>query len=279
MPVVLTASCVLSLAAQTIQERDANAVTDATFKDQTSYDIFRGARMAVGGGEGAVVKLRSLRFRGQSRVRVDGVAELVEGTVEIRVLLPDHYLRIDAAGPSVRLTGYAGTQLLSMFSENRERIRPPERLHEGLLRSERAHLARLMLGSAVWTSPHYALTFRAVGAPAEMVDPRISAETVSVSQASRVPHLLEATGEHGFFLRMLVAGSRLPQRIEYRAGGSRQMTMLFEDRRLASGLRLPHKITTTDDKRNVVDQMFFNVVEVNPPLDAMEFQVPGLERR
>jgi hypothetical protein len=275
---LLFAAGAIAPTAQTVQERDANAVTDATFKDQTSYDLFRAARMAVGGGEGAVVKLRSLRFTGRSRVRVDGVSDLVEGEVEIRVLLPDHYLRIDASGPSVRLTGYAGDRLLSMFSENREIVRPPGRLRDGLLKSERAHLARLMLGAAVWTSPHFALTFRSVGSPAEMVDPRVSAETVSVSQASRVPHILETTGQHGFFLRMQLAGSNLPARLEYRVG-NRQMTIAFEERRLASGLKLPHKITTADPKGKIVDEVVFTHVEVNPPLTAVEFNVPGLEER
>ncbi len=272
--VLLLAACAVSLAGQTSQERDANAVADATFKDQTSYDLFRAARMAVGGGEGAIVKLRSLRFTGRSRVRVEGVPELVEGDVEVRVLLPDHYLRIDSSGTSVRLTGYAAGQLLSVFSENRELLRPPAKLRDGLLKSERAHLARLMLGAAAWTSPHFALTFRSVGSPAEMVDPRLSAETISVSQASRIAHMLETTGEHGFFLRLLLAGNKLPARIEYRVG-NRQMTIMFEDRQPVSGLRLPHKITTTDHKGTIVDQMRFTLLEVNPPLTAVEFDVPN----
>jgi hypothetical protein len=112
-----------------------------------------------------------------------------------------------------------------------------------------------------------------------MVDPRVSAETVSVSQASRVPQMLEGTGEHGFFLRLQLAGNRLPVRIEYRATGSRQMTVMFEDRQIASGLRLPRRITTTDHKGQVVDEMFFTMVEVNPPLTGVEFNPPGLDRR
>src|SRR5258707_936784 len=61
------------------------------FSDPNVEDLFRYARMAAGGG--LVSNLKTLELKGRSKVDMGG--SLLDCTVDIKILLPDHYLRID----------------------------------------------------------------------------------------------------------------------------------------------------------------------------------------
>jgi hypothetical protein len=74
--------------------------------DPNVDNIVRYARMAVGGG--AVSKLKALEFKGKSKVEMNGF--LIDCTVDIKILLPEHYLRVDATPTDAKLAGYAGKQ-------------------------------------------------------------------------------------------------------------------------------------------------------------------------
>src|SRR5207247_10895359 len=75
------------------------------FSDPNVEDIFRYARMAVGGG--AVSRVKTLEAKGQSKV-INSDGSFLDCDVDIKVLLPDHYLRIDATRTAAQLAGYAG---------------------------------------------------------------------------------------------------------------------------------------------------------------------------
>src|SRR2546428_3814289 len=109
---VVGSMTVLSLAAQ-----------DATqFRDPAAEDFFRYSRMALGGG--AVTKIKTLAFKGKSKTQVGNGA--IDANVEIKILLPDHYLRIDAIPTSQRISGFAGKTLLSAIRDGEAVQYPPD---------------------------------------------------------------------------------------------------------------------------------------------------------
>lgn len=246
-----------------------SAQQGAVFKDGQAEAIFRGAQAAVGHGEGKVVGLRTIVAKGKSKVVV-GEGDPVDAQVEIRVLLPDHYLRIDTAGTSRMLTGFAGKTLLTAMEDGGQRSTPPQNLHEGLLKVEQARLARLLLGATAYVSPHYFITFRSTGAVQGMANP-LDARAGSVSNLSASEdNVIEGAGRDNFFVRLFVGVTRLPMRMEYRASKDRMNTIVFADRREVDGLRIPFRITTSDAKRTIDDVILEQVV-VNGPLTPADF--------
>src|SRR5436190_2967140 len=82
------------------------------FHDKRAFDLFTAARIAISGGPNGVSRLQSLRFKGRSKVPgTDG--QIFDGAVDIRIQLPDKYLRIESGTFGRRLTGYAGTTPLA----------------------------------------------------------------------------------------------------------------------------------------------------------------------
>jgi hypothetical protein len=92
--------------------------------DPNVDNIVRYARMAVGGG--AVSKLKALEFKGKSKVEMNGF--LIDCTVDIKILLPEHYLRVDATPADAKLAGYAGKTVLSAIRSGANLSLPPDNL-------------------------------------------------------------------------------------------------------------------------------------------------------
>jgi len=85
----------------------------AQFTDVGARDLLHLSQAAVG-RDGSPRDLRSLLFTGRVRVPHEDVTGSHEdGQVEIRILLPDRYLRIDTSGGSERRSGVAGRALLT----------------------------------------------------------------------------------------------------------------------------------------------------------------------
>src|SRR5215212_9033218 len=94
------------------------AAQDATFfRDPKAKELFSSGRIAVTGGPNGLARLRSLLLKGQSRI-AGGDGALVDAAVEIRILLPDHYLRVDSGQAWRRRTGYAGAVTLNAVEGN-----------------------------------------------------------------------------------------------------------------------------------------------------------------
>src|ERR1700704_2724695 len=75
-------------------------------RDPKTKELFASARIAIFGGPGGIARLRALRFKGRSRFAgSDG--DLLSAAVEIRVLLPDRYVRVDSGAFGRRVIGYA----------------------------------------------------------------------------------------------------------------------------------------------------------------------------
>src|SRR6266487_1131506 len=105
----IVAACACAL----LSAQESNFQDGVLLRDAKAKDLFAAARIAIFGGPGGIARLHSMRLRGRSRFPAAD-ATMLSGTVEIRVLLPDRYLRIDTGSFGRRMTGYAGNTTLDL---------------------------------------------------------------------------------------------------------------------------------------------------------------------
>jgi hypothetical protein len=238
------------------------------------------ARAAVG-SPAALAELKALALKGTIQNLNHNAGKLgPEERLEIRILLPDNYLRIIQGSRVLRTYGFSGTTVL-------QSVRPiapgPFTVRSdpgsGALDAERATLARLMLGMLA----HAATVLR------------VAVRIATTPDGARA---LEARGTNGFVAWLdLAPGSQVPLQVRFDdevsfpvEGGTErnlgyarvasmpprvnaQVTLMFEDRRLVAGLRLPHRIRRV--ARGVTfEEMRLEEVVVNPPLTAKDFVRP-----
>jgi hypothetical protein len=236
------------------------------FSDPNVEDLFRYARMSVGGG--AVSNLRALQFKGRSKVDLNG--SLIDCTVDIKILLPDHYLRVDSTPTDAKLAGYAGKTVLSAIRGGGNISTPPDNLTAVILKNEKARLARFLLGTVTYVTPDVSMIFHSAGLIVEMVDPRVSAKTSGTAQGRGQPNVADISSRDGFKARLIVDGSdRMPARLLY-PGSPDEETMTFSERREVNGLKVPFRVTTTAGGR-VIDVLTFDQVLVNPEIGKGDF--------
>jgi hypothetical protein len=230
---------------------------DATFfRDTKAKDLFNSGRIAVSGGPGGVARLKSLVLEGRSRIPGSN-GSILDGTVEIRILLPDRFLRIDSGAFGKRLIGYAGTTPLNLV-ETADGRRIPAPADAGILQADRAELARLMLGLATYVSQEVPLTLQ-------------TRDTLVEMPGDADPLGVDAVSPKGFTARIVFDGkSRMPARLVFWGEGRTVLTMTLLDRRPTGGLRLPYHIVTAAGDR-VVDELSFDEIVVNAPLSKTDF--------
>jgi len=241
------------------------------FTDPAAENLFRYSRMSIGTGP-AVAGLRSLVFIGRSRIQVDDASPLLSAAVQIKLLLPNHYLRIDTIDNSQRRAGFAGNTVLSSIREGDDVTYPPNQLHKQILDNGRLHVVRFLLGALTYVTPELVLTFHSVPKSVEMVDPRVSPRTTTAVDitGNLEPYVAIVTGER-FEARYIVdSATRMPARIEFTAGDKREMALKFDQRRNVSGLNMPFHVVTTNRGR-VVDELMFDEIVVNPELGKRDF--------
>ena len=229
-------------------------------RDVKTRDLMTAARIAVFGGPGGVALLRSMRFKGRSRFPDDDGA-MISATVEIRVLLPDNYLRIDTAPFGRRLTGVSGSTAINLIERANGQTTQDPNDAKNLLFADRAQFARLMLGVAAYTSPALPVALSTRDTPQAMPGPSD-------------PLGIDATGDHGFegFIARLIldAKSRTPGRVVFWDADHTVTTTVFADRKSTGGMKAPYSIITTAGER-IVDEMLFDEVAVNPKLTKADF--------
>jgi len=205
------------------------------FGDDAARGLFDRARAAIV-HTGKIADLRTLVLRG--RVRFADRELDRDGDVEIKILLPDHFLRVDRVEGTIRRSGFAGRTLLS---------------DGGDLSSERARFARLMLGAALYAAPDEKLAVRSTGE-----DPFPNTQAVDLKGPSFAGRLV------------FDASSLVPLRILYFGDRGVSTIVSFADRRRAGGLEFPFRVATQTNER-VLETLMFDDVLVNPPLDKGEF--------
>ena len=186
---------------------------------------------------------------------------MISATVEIRILLPDNYLRIDTAPFGRRLNGVSGNAAINLTERaNGEKTQDPGDVR-ALLFADRAPLARMMLGVAAYTSPALPVALSTRDTPQAMPGPSD-------------PLGIDATGDHGFegFVARLVldAKSRTPGRVVFWDGDRTVLTTTFANRKSVGGMKAPYSIVTTAGER-IVDELLFDEVAVNPKMTKADF--------
>ena len=245
---------------------------DATqFRDPAAEDFFRYSRMALGGG--AVTKIKTLSFKGKSKTPTGNGVRVIDADVEIKMLLPDHYLRVDATPTSRRITGFAGKTLLSAIREGEAASYPPDRLKPQLLLSERFRMARLLLATTTYVSSEMSMRFQSIGGAPEMIDPRSNPRNAAAVDLSHLdPMAVMALAEDGFTTRWVVDTAHIPVKLTYQGGADlATVTMTFADRRPTAGVLMPHRITTANGDR-VVDDLFFDRILINSEIGKGDFR-------
>jgi hypothetical protein len=238
------------------------AVVSATaqeifYRDARAKDLFETGRIAIFGGPGGIARLRSFALKGKSRIPASDGA-LVDADVDLRVLLPDHYLRIDSGSFGRRLTGYAGRTVLSAVESGGKRSVPDARDAAAVVRAAQTELARLVLGVAAYVSQEVPLKLGTKGTRVAMPGPAD-------------PLGIEAYSDDGFAARLIFDGpSHLPVKVVYWDSDRRVLTMALMDRQPVSGVNFPRRIVTTAGDR-VVDEMSFGEIVINPPLSKADF--------
>ena len=214
----------------------AAAAQDPDFADAGARRVFEGARAAVL-HDNPIAGVRSLVLTG--RVRAAAGPDKRDGQVQIKVLLPDRYSRVDTYGGVERRAGFAGPRLLTP---------------SGTLAQERARFARLMLGALAYAPPEPRLRLQSTGESA-------FADTEAV----------DVTGT-GFTARLVFdRASRVPMRVVF--FGERQVSVVvsFANRRTVDGIDLPSRITTQTPDR-VLETLMFDEMAVNANLREDEFR-------
>jgi len=241
------------------------------FTDPAAENLFRYSRMAVGTGP-AVAGLRSLVFKGRSRVLVENDSPLLAAAVEIKLMLPDHYLRTDTIGAAQRRAGFAGNTVLSSIRDGAKVTYPPDQLRKQILQNGRLHVIRFLLGAITYVTPETVLTFHSIPKSVEMVDPRVSPRTTTAVDitGNLEPYTANVTGD-GFDARFIIdSATRAPARIEFNASDTHEMVLKFENRRMVAGLQLPFHIVTTNAGR-VIDELTFDEILVNSEIAKNDF--------
>lgn len=260
------------------------AAQDTTrFGDDAAQNLFVRSRAAVAHA-GTVTQLRSLILRGHVRTMADNGAPL-DGTIEIKVLLPDSFLRIETYATVQRFSGFAGKSLLTAIREGNRVELPPESAAPQMLRATQAHFTRLMLGVATYITSDRQMTIRTSGSASTMVDPRetaraaVASPTPQSATASAVvtnpgldPFSLDVQSE-SFFVRFVVDSiTRLPVQLMFSVGRQERTTVAFGDRRTVGGFDLPYLMTTTVGNRSL-ERVVFDEILVNPELSGADFRI------
>jgi len=260
------------------------AAQDTTrFGDEAAQNLFVRSRAAVAHA-GTVTQLRSLMLRGHLRTMADNGAPL-DGAIEIKVLLPDNFLRIETYAEVQRYLGFSGRSLLTAIREGNRIELPPEKAAPQMLRATQAHFTRLMLGVATYITSDRQMTIRSSGGAATMVDPRESARAAIASSTPQSaagsavvtnpgldPFSLDVQSEN-FFVRFVVDSmTRMPVELVFAGARQEPTRVAFGDRRTVAGFDLPYLMTTTVGNRTL-ERVVFDEILVNPELSKADFRV------
>lgn len=274
----------------------AAAVQDfANVQDSNARDRLNASRRAVGAA-GAFARLQSLRLTGSSHISSDN--GLVACDVEIRILLPDHYLRIDNAPFGEKRAGFMGRTVLNAIVEQGRTTLPPDSLKEQILESERVRMFQLLLGAATYVSRQNEVTFKSVAGELSTFQAQAGAD--AANRAADAQRAWEAAGNSGHpppplggtqtfgsnqpdpynvdvslrdqmrFRLTFDRGTYLPARLAYPVGNGDDVAITFGERRVTDGLTLPYRITTTS-RGKVIDELILDLIEVNPRLTTADF--------
>jgi hypothetical protein len=246
------------------------------------------ARQAIGGADG-VERVRTLTATGRFR-RVLAEMEM-EGELDLALQPPDKLLRTE----TLRLRGHAITRQLGVngsrllrstrnqadgsradpfaLPKGAPRVVSEEELERGLVRLQRAEMARLLMVWLVTPPPGWGLDLTYVG---RAESPEGAADVI------------EARGPHDFWARLFLdARTHRPLLLAYQGvrppGRSRpspsavtpppleEFQLFVADYRTVGPLVLPHRVTVSVGA-DTTEEWDIDTFRINPPLDADAFE-------
>lgn len=229
------------------------------------------------GGDARVLAIKALRLEGTFRstqvVHTDreGVTRVTdrESRLEIRILFPDHYLRIERDERFERRTGFAGSEpldgMVSVAGGEAASHPGPDAIER-----HRATFTRLLAGLVGRTDSLPGLTAVSEGARIALEGPGGFAARLELDPATRQPARLVYRAR----VRVLQPGAVL-RGARMGAGPSTapedDIAMTFSDRRTVGGVLLPHVIAASA-QGVTLSEMRFEKVTVNPALTPADFR-------
>jgi hypothetical protein len=227
----LTISVLVLLVASVTAAQDTT-----TYADARARDLLQRARTAVA-PDGMLQGLRSLALKGRLRIPGEGV-ESSDGTVEIKILLPDRYLRIDRLGDVEKRYG-SGPGVTATTPGDQQRAR---------------------IQFVTWM----------LGALGSLVEPRMVAR--SVADAGQADTAAVDVTAPGLSLRLVLdMPALIPMRIVNFGERSATTVISFANRRSTDGFELPSRVTTQTADR-VLETLMFDEMFVNPALSETDFR-------
>jgi hypothetical protein len=242
----------------------SSTVSAAQTRRATPEAALASAREALGGAH--VLGVKSLLLQGESQALNLANSQMSPPSLlEIRVLLPDHYLRIDMTETIERRSGFSGETVLNAIKPLKPDVNVSGSWGPEQIKTERYTISRLILGLLARTDVLQGL--RPSGA---------SGDTITFEAPDGFAATLELHGS-----------TRVPVRLRYRSfvrfpppagqpivgpppGADAEVTIAFSERRPVGGVLLPHRITTTAKDYTLSDLRFHKIV-VNPKFTPEDF--------
>jgi hypothetical protein len=218
----------LAIAAVAAQDR-------VRYADAAARGLMGKSRAAV--TEGTPAPIRSLILRGRLRLPEEEAAG--DGTVEIKILRPDRFARVDAIH---------GTQRRVVINGRASGKESADDL------AARAQFTTLMLGMAGIAAASDELVVRSTG------------ESGFTDTAA-----IDITGPSYSARLVLDAESFIPLRVVSFGGRTASTVISFANRRAVNGYRLPFRVTTQTAER-VLEALMFDDILVNPGLREDDFR-------
>lgn len=236
------------------------AAAAQTRQDATA--TLKQAREALG-GEARLAAVRSLALQGRTRNLVGSTGKLSDPrAVDIRIALPDSYLRVQNYDWYETRSGFARNELLNSAKALKADSSFGASYGPEQMGIERATFVRLMLGLLAHTTTVIPLTARQISAATvELAGPDFSA-FLDFDNTTHMPARLRYTGSVHF----PQPGSTVPP-----APQQAEVVWTFDDRREVGGLKLPYRIVRTS--RDVTfEEMRFETIRVNPAFAPDDFR-------
>lgn len=242
----------------------SSALAAAQARQSAPVAAFASAQEALGGTH--VTGVKSLLLQGESQsLNLANSQMSSPRLLEIRVLLPDHYLRIERTETTERRSGFSGETVLNAIKPLKPDVNVSGSWGPEQIKTERYTIARLLLGVLARSDMLQGLR------PASA-----SGNTITFEAPDGFAAILE-----------LDAATRVPVRLRYRSfvrfpppagqpimgpppGTDADVTVVFGERRAVAGVLLPHRITTTAKEFTLSDLRFHKII-VNPSFTRADF--------
>lgn len=241
----------------------------------SAQELLQSARAAIGWKQDGSV-LTSVLIRGAVAEGLDAVTgRAIDRTIplEIRALLPDWYVRTAGDGPTARRSGFVQGTLVGFKPAGLPGSDKYKAQEAAWIQDYRMYLGRLLLGALGETSPARLVVKRVLSSGdndvIEVAAPDGTVLDLDLDKRSHVPIRIR--------FNQVVPVVAPVTRDEIRAGvvhaptfQQEELTITFEDRRLISGLLLPHLVRKW--VRGVATETLrFDSFEVNAPMRPADF--------